>query len=407
MKIKLLCGAALLCALIGSGLRADNWPQFRGPQGQGVARASKLPLKWDARTNVRWKTALPGAGHASPVVWGERIFLTAYDKAARRLLLLCLDKTSGKIRWRRAVPAAQVEAVHEANTPASSTPVTDGEHIYVWFNSAGLFCFDFAGKLVWEKRLKMLPIEWGSASSPILHGDLLLLNCDSDAEDFLLAVDKYTGRTVWQTPRTEVERAWATPFMWNGQIIVSGAGSLRAYEPQTGKEVWRVAGLPRWLGPTPVAGNGLLYVAANGRAPENFLLALRPGGSGDVTQSHIAWRYDHEINAVPSPVVVGEHLFTVRNGGIVACLNALTGALLWQERLAARGDYYASPVVADGKLYVLSEEGVTSVLAAAPTFQLLSANPLDERCLASPAIADGCIFIRSDDSLFCIGPTRR
>jgi len=402
----------LFMALCGGGVAAAHWPQFRGPQGQGISTETDLPLRWDAKTNVRWKTALPGAGHASPIIWGERIFLTAYQKSGTepgRLLTLCVDKTSGRLLWRRDARATRIEAVHETNTPASSTPVTDGERVYVWFNSAGLFCFDFAGKLVWEKRLAPLPIEWGSGSSPILHGNLLLLNCDSDSEDFLLAVDKRTGRTVWQTPRTEVERAWPVPVIWNNQVVISGAGSLRAYDPQDGKEVWRVEGFPRWLGPTPVVGQGLLYVAANGLDPDNFLLAIRPGGRGDITKTHVAWRYDRNISSVPSPIVVGDYLFTVRDGGVLACLNAKTGAMVWQERLAARGNYYASPVAADGKLYLLSEEGVTTVVAAKPVYELLSVNPLGERCLASPAISDGRIYLRTDDNLYCVGagPKRR
>jgi outer membrane protein assembly factor BamB len=320
----------------------------------------------------------------------------------RRAFTRLAQVSVGRVLWQRDVRAAKIEDVHGTNTPASSTPVTDGERVYIWFNSAGLFCFDFAGKLVWEKRLAPLPIEWGSGSSPILDGNLLVLNCDSDAEDFLLAVDRRTGQTIWQTPRTGVERAWPIPVIWNNQIVISGAGSLRAYDPQDGKEVWRVDGFPRWLGPTPVFGHGLLYVASNGLDPDNFLLAIRPGGRGNVTNTHVAWRYDRNISSVPSPVIVGDYLFTVRDGGILTCLNAKTGTLVWQERLAARGNYYASPVAADGKIYLLSEEGITSVVAAKPVYEPLSVNPLGERCLASPAISGGHLYLRTDNSLYCI-----
>lgn len=396
MRQFLLCLSWLFCCT--TICRADHWPQFRGPQGQGVATETNLPVKWDAKTNVRWKTALPGPGHSSPVVWGNRIFLTAFQSQTKRLMVLCLDKTSGRILWQRDAGANKIEAVHETNSPASPTPVTDGERVYVWFNSCGLLAFDFAGRKVWERPLPTLPIEWGSASSPILYRDLLLLNCDSDAEDFLLAVDKRTGKTVWQTARSQVERAWPVPVIWNEQIIISGSAGVQAYNPKDGREVWTVEGIPKWVCPTPVIAHGLLYVAANGLDPNNFIWALRPGGQG------IAWRYDKTVSSVASPVVVGDYLFAVRNGGVVVCLSAKTGVLLWQERLpaAARGDYYASPVAADGKIYLLSEDGVACVLAAKPVFELLSLNPLGERTMASPAISGGRIFLRSDQHLFCI-----
>jgi hypothetical protein len=221
----------LVCLAVNC--QAGNCPQFRGPQGQGVSSETKLPLKWDAKTNVHWKTALPGPGHSSPVIWGNRIFLTAFQPQRQRLRARCLDKTSGRIWWQRDAGADKIEGVHETNSPASPTPATDGERVYVWFNSRGLLCFNFAGKLVWEKRMKPLPIEWGSASSPILQRDLLLLNCDSDAEDFLLAVDKRTGKTIWQTARPPVERAWPVPVIWNEQIVSSGG--VTAYDPKDGR----------------------------------------------------------------------------------------------------------------------------------------------------------------------------
>ncbi|HXG63757.1 MAG TPA: PQQ-binding-like beta-propeller repeat protein [Blastocatellia bacterium] len=403
-----LAWVTLLCSVTGF---ADNWPQFRGPRGQGISTETGLPAQWNAAANIVWKTALPGPGHSSPVIWGDRIFLTAFRKQGKgQLLTLCVDKASGRILWEKEVPVERVEAVHATNSPASPTPATDGKHVYVYFGSYGLVCFDFEGKKIWEKPVGPYPIEWGSASSPIVYGNLVLLNCDTDAEDFLLAVDKNTGRTVWQAPRSNIERAWPTPVIWSvggkDQIVVSGSGGVKAYDPRDGRELWTVEGVPRWVGPTPVAAHGLLYVAANGRDPENFVMAIRPGGRGNVTKSHVAWRYDRAVSSVPSPVVVGDYLYMVRNGGIMTCLNAKTGALVWQERLPGKGDYYASPVAADGKIYLLSEEGIVTVIAARPVYQLLGTNDMGERCMASPAISDGRIFIRSDESLFCIGKPR-
>lgn len=393
-----------LCAVV---VLADNWAQFRGAGSRGLSTETKLPVKWSATENVKWKTKLPGPGHSSPIVWGNRVFLTAYRKqGAGELLVLCLDKASGKILWERKAPAKEIEKVHETNSPASPTPTTDGKYVYAYFGSFGLLCFDFAGNKIWEKPLGLYPIEWGSASSPVIYRDLLLLNCDTDAEDFLLAVDKATGQTRWRTVRSNVERAWPTPVIWNvegkDQIIISGSGGVKAYDPQNGQELWLVEGLPKWINPTPVATANLLFVSANGLENDNLIMAIRPGGRGNLTASNVAWRYVRNISSTPSPVVVGDYLYAVRNGGIVACFEANTGKVIWQERLPAPGNYYASPVAGDGKIYLLSEEGVATVIAAKPVFSLLSKNVLGERCLASPAISGRELFIRSDESLFCI-----
>ena len=307
---------------------ADNWPQFRGPGSQGVSREANLPVKWDATTNVRWKTPLPGPGHSSPVIWGDRIFLTAFNQSKRQLLVLCLDKASGKVLWERPVQADRIEEHHPTNAPASPTPVTDGKHVYVYFGSSGLTCFDFSGNKVWENRFGPFPNEWGSASSPILYNDMLVLNVDTDAEDFLLTVNKNTGRTIWKTSRSNINRSWPTPVIWNAngkdEIVVSGSGRVKGYDPTDGKELWTVEGLTIWVTPTPVMGHGLLYVASNGPGG-NVIMAIRPGGRGNITNSHVAWRYDKSAPYSSSPVLVGDYLYSVKNGGIMTCLNAKTG----------------------------------------------------------------------------------
>jgi outer membrane protein assembly factor BamB len=400
--------------------QADNWPQFRGPRSQGLSPETGLPVKWSATSNVRWKTALPGPGHSSPIIWGDRIFLSAFKPESSwrsyfgapkgQLIALCLDKTTGRILWERQIPAQRIEEVHSTNSPASPTPVTDGKYIYFHFGSRGLIAFDFEGRKIWENLLGPFPNEWGSASSPILYGDLLLLNSDTDAEDFLLAVNKHTGKTIWRANRSGVARSWPTPMIWsvNGkdEIVVSGSGRVKAYDPQDGKELWTVDGLTTWVTPTPVAAHGLLYVTSNGPGG-NVIMAIRPGGRGNITSTHLAWRYDRSAPYSSSPVVVGDYLYAVKNGGIMTCLNARTGALVWQERLPARGDYFASLVAADGKVYALDESGEATVIAAKPSFEVLSVNRLGERCMASPAISGGQMFIRSDNHLFCIGEPRR
>jgi outer membrane protein assembly factor BamB len=410
MTIKRNSVCALVCIICFCALAvlADNWPQFRGTGSRGVSSEKNLPVKWSATENVKWKTKLPGPGHSSPVIWGDRIFLTAYRKAEKgELLVLCLDKKTGRILWERKAPATGIEKVHATNSPASPTPVTDGKYVYVWFGSYGLLCFDFAGNKIWEQPIGPHPIEWGSGSSPILYKDMVLLNCETDAEDFLLAVDKNTGKTIWRTAQPNTERAWPTPVVWNvagrDQVVISGSGGVKAYDPQDGKEIWMVEGLPRWVTQTPVVANDLLFVASFGLDQYNFIMAIRPGGRGNITQNNVAWRQVRNLNSISSPVIVGDQLFVVRNGGIMACLDAKTGNLIWQERLPAPGDYYASLVAGDGKIYALSEEGIATVIAAKPVYELLGRNVLGERCLASPAISERQVFIRSDESLFCIG----
>lgn len=411
---------ALSTMMFVATLSAANWPQFRGPGSQGITAETGLPVKWDATTNVRWKTALPGPGHSSPVIWGDRIFLTAYRATGGLrsyfsnqgdLLVLALDARSGRILWERNVGAAAIEATHSTNAPASPTPVTDGELVYAYFGSRGLVAFDFDGRQAWIKPLGPYPNEWGSASSPILYNNLLLLNVDTDADDYLLAVDKTNGKTVWRTSRSDVTRAWPTPFIWTAaaqgggsahdQIVVSGSHRVKAYDPANGHEIWTVDGLTMWVSPTPVTAHGLLYVTSNGPGG-NVFLAIRPGGRGNVTSTHVAWQYDRSAPYISSPVVVGDHLYAVKNGGVVSCLNAKTGAVVYQERVRARGDYYASLVAGDGKIYATSEDGETSVVAAKPAFELLATNSISERTMASPAVAGGVLYLRSDQHLFAI-----
>lgn len=421
-----LAVAALAALVASTPVHADNWPQFRGPGSRGLSSETGLPLKWTATSNVAWKAPLPGPGHSSPIVWGNRIFLTAFRPApggtggvfrslmgliargvsvSGQLFVLCLDRATGKALWEREVPLEVIEEVHPTNSPASPTPVTDGQRVYVYFGSYGLLAYDFDGRKIWERRLGPFPNEWGSASSPILYGNMLILNCDTDAEDFLLAVDKATGKTIWQTPRNAT-RAWPVPVIWNAggrdQIVVSGSERVTAYDPSNGREIWTVDGLSTWVSPTPVAAHGLLFVAANGPGG-NIIMAIRPGGRGNITSTHVAWRHERAAPYIPSPIVVGDYLFVVKDGGIMTCLNARTGELAWQQRLPARGSYYASPVAAEGRLYVISEDGEVTVVAAKPTFEVIATSSMGERTMASPALSSGQIFIRTDNALWAIG----
>jgi outer membrane protein assembly factor BamB len=393
----------VMCVLGGSFLAPSvngaNWPQFRGPQSQGISPEGGLPLEWSSTQNVRWKTALPGPGHSSPIVWGDRVFLTAFrPQRGGQLLVLSINKTDGKIVWERDVPVERIEQVHSTNAPASPTPVTDGTLVYAYFGSKGLVAFDFAGNRKWELPLGPFPNEWGSASSPVLYKDMLLLNVDTDGQDFLLALDRNTGKQIWRS-RRDATRAWPTPFVWNAegkdQIVVSGSRRVVSYDPSDGHPLWTVEGLTQWVTPTPVAAHGLVYVASNGPGG-NVIMAIRPN-------SHVAWKYERTAPYSSSPVVVGDYLYAVKNGGIMVCLNAKDGAEQWVERLPARGDYFASPVVTEDRIIVMNDDGEVTVVAAKPQFQVLASNNMGERCMASPAISDGRLLIRTDENLYCIG----
>lgn len=426
-KTKQPARALLLAALLTSApVQAENWPQFRGPGSRGLSSETGLPVKWGPQSNVVWKTPLPGPGHSSPIVWQDRIFLTVFRPGSGgagtvtrsiagllsmgvsvkgQLVVLCIDRTNGKVLWERAVATESIEDVHPTNSPASPTPVTDGKYVYVYFGSFGLVCFDFDGRKIWEHRLGPFPNEWGSASSPILYNNMVILNCDTDGEDFLLAVDKMTGKTIWRAAR-RVTRSWPVPMMWStegrDQIVVSGSERVVAYDPSNGREIWTADGLSTWVIPTPVAAHGLLFVAADGPGGD-IIMALKPGGRGNITSSHVAWRYQRSAPYTASPIVVGEYLYTVKNGGIMTCLQAKTGQLVWQERLPARGEYYASPVAVEGRIYVISEDGEVTVVAAKPTFEVVGTSRMQERTMASPAVSGGQIYIRTDSALWSVG----
>jgi len=404
------------------------WPQFRGPNSSGLGEG-KPPVNFGPDQNVLWKTAV-GPGLSSPIIWGGRIFLTEFDRENKRLSTLCIDRRTGKTLWRRTVAPEQIEEVHAISSPAGATPVTDGERVYVYFGSYGLLCYDLNCNLKWERRLPNPQNPYGAVASPILAGEFLVLN-HQGKDAYLLAVNRRNGQTVWKTDRSKFQYGWSTPVYWRhdglDEIVVLGGDfqpnqRLMAYNLADGAERWWVAGLPPCGKSTPVIGDGLLFfaapdiimeTAAEQRNPERAaqfyannasrVTAVRPGGKGEVNQTNIAWSEHKGTPGVPSPLYYNGHLYTFQNGGIVFSRVAKTGELLYSGRLGAPGYYYSSPVAADNKVYIASEEGVVVVLDAGEQLKILATNKLDGAILATPALADGNIYVRTENHLYAFG----
>lgn len=394
---------------------SSDWPEFRGPTGQGHATATELPVEWSPEKNVRWKIPVPGAGWSSPTVSGGRIFLTtgiAEAGASPSLRLLCLDVATGKTQWDTEVfsPAeTTTQAIHKKNSLASPTPLIEGDRLYVHFGHHGTACLDLAGRILWRNRsLGYEPVH-GNGSSPILAGDRLIFTADGAREPAVYALDKSTGQLAWKTLRdVKVKQpfSFATPLLitvgGRPQVIAPGSGAVSALDPQDGRELWRVRyGNGYSVIPRPVFAHGLLFLATGFGKPD--LLAIRPDGSGDVTDTHIVWRTSKNAPLTPSLLVVGDELYAVSDPGIATCFDAKTGQVHWEERL--EGNYSASPLAAAGKIYFQNETGVGTVLRAGRTFERLAVNKLAERTLASHAVAGDTLLIRTEKHLYRIGRT--
>jgi len=420
--------ATVLSASAAVNDATTSWPQFRGPNSSGIG-AGKPPVQFGPNQNVLWKTPL-GPGLSSPVIWGSRIFVTEVDRTKKRLDTLCIDRHSGKILWRSSVSAAAIEDVHELSSPAGATPVTDGERVYVYFGSYGLVAYDLNGKQLWEKRLPLPENPYGAVASPIVAGELLVLN-HQGKDSYLLAVNRLDGRTVWKTDRSLFQYGWSTPVHWRhdgiDEIVVLGGDfkpnqRLMAYNLANGAERWWVGGLPPCGKSTPVLGDGLLYFAApdiimdpeaEKRYPERAaqlyanngarVMAVRPGNKGEIAQANIVWSERRGVPGVPSPLYYNGRLYTFQNGGIVFARAAKTGALVYSGRLGALGYYYASPVAADNKIYIPSAEGAIVVLDGGETLKVLATNKLDGAVLATPALSDGNLYVRTESHLYAFG----
>jgi outer membrane protein assembly factor BamB len=384
----------------------DYWPRWRGPSGQGVVADPGYPDTWSDSINVRWKSPVPGTGHSSPIVWGDQIFLTTSRDRGRQLSILSFERSTGALLWETDVPEGPRERHHGKNTPASATPTTDGERVYASFGSRGLAAVDFEGNLVWHRDLGQIENYHGPAGSPLLYRDSVIIYQDQNDGAFVVALDARTGETRWQTARS-ARVGWGTPIAITAgdhdELIVSSQGQVQSYDPETGDELWSCDGNLREVIPTPVVAHGLVYCASGRAGPT---LAIKPGGSGDVTATHVEWKTTRGSPFVPSPVVHGDYLYQLNDmSGIVTCLNARTGETVWQERLGrpSREGISASPVVVGDKLFVTNDDGQTFVLKTGPEFELLHTNDIGERTLASPALVDGTWYIRTTRELIAIG----
>jgi outer membrane protein assembly factor BamB len=380
---------------------SQDWPEFRGSTGQGHSDERGLPLVWSETKNVRWKVAIPGRGWSSPAIQGDRIWLTTATDEGKSLRAISLDRNTGAILQNVEVFRLKSPGnLNSKNSQASPTPVLEGDRVYLHFGAYGTACITQSGEVVWKTRLDYDNGQHGPGGSPVIYDNLLILSCDGQDVQYVVALDKLTGKVRWKKLR-EGYQAYTTPLVVRlpagDQVISPGAFRAVSYEPRTGKELWQVrygdgfSNVPR-----PVYGNGLVFICTGFQQPS--LLAVRLDGRGDVTKSHIAWTLKRGVSLTPSPLLIGDELYMVSDNGVASCIDAKTGAPYWQVRLG--GNHSASPIYADGRIYFLSEEGESVVIAPGKEFKALAKNQLDGPTLASMAVSGGSIFVRSQTHLY-------
>jgi outer membrane protein assembly factor BamB len=392
-----------------TGEGAKFWPRWRGPSGQGYVAPGRYTNWWSPTAKIKWRTAIPGSANSSPIVWGDRIYVTTAESDGAKLSLLAFNRADGRRVWEAVVPQQGVERVHAKNGYASATPISDGRRIYASFGRHGLVAFDLKGQIVWHRRFGVIDNYHGPAGSPVLYKDRLFLyqdhNGSSEQRAFVAAFDAETGKTLWETPRTE-SVGWGTPVVIStgarDELVVNSQRRVAAYDPQSGKELWTVKGMTFEVIPTPVVGENLLF-ASSGRAGPTF--AIRPGGSGDVTGTHVAWSTQRGSPFVPSGLVYDGLLYLINDmQSILTVQDAKTGTLVYQGRLgvAQREGFSASPVIVNGELFFTNDDGETFVVQAGREFKLLHTATLGERTLASPALVDGVWYWRTAAHLIAI-----
>lgn len=405
---------AFICAslVIQSTAQGEDWPEFRGPTAQGHSTEKELPAEWSTTKNVVWKQPIPGKGWSSPAVVAGLVFLTSAipsaDGTNHSLRALCLDAATGKILWNTEVfpqEKASAPSIHSKNSHASPSPIVRGNRVFVHFGHQGTACLDLQGKVIWRNAtLKYKPVH-GGGGSPLLVDDLLIFSCDGGNDPFLAALDARDGRLRWRVAReTDANRTFSfgTPLLINvngqPQVISPGSNVLAAYDPKDGREIWRVRFDGYSVIPRPVFGHGFLFIGTGFDSPT--VMAVRPDGTGDVTSTHVAWTVRRGAPKTPSLLLVNDELYMLSDSGIASCLDARTGRLHWQERIG--GNCSASPVYADGKIYFQNEAGLSVVIKPGRAFQQIASNSLAERTLASYAVSDSALFIRTENRLFRI-----
>lgn len=409
-----LAGDPPVAMIAPGGDALKYWPSWRGPSGQGVVEGKGYQDTWSDTENILWRVAVPGRGHSSPIVWGDRIFLTTAAPDGSSRSILCYRRADGKLLWERVVPGAPAERLYPKNSYASSSPTTDGKRVYAYFGNGGVVAVDFNGAIAWHTPLGTVDLYHGPGGSPLLYKDRLILfqeqrlmGRDTVTDPgFMVALDTKTGRELWRQSRTP-RPGWGTPIAIQAghrvEIIVSSSRRIEAFDPATGALLWFSTGNTVEVIPMPVVGHGLVY-CSSGRAGPTF--AVRPGGSGDVTSSHVVWSTPKGSSFVPSPLLLGNYLYTVNDMiGVASCHHAKTGELVGQLRLgeAKREGFSASPVAVGGKIFFTNDDGETFVLNPAPDFRLLHVNWLGEQTLASPALVDGRWYIRTAGHLLAVG----
>ncbi|HVU86642.1 MAG TPA: PQQ-binding-like beta-propeller repeat protein [Pirellulales bacterium] len=401
--------AFALLAVVCTGTHAEDWPGWRGPRGDGTSDEKGIPTRWNATENIAWKIALPGVGHASPIVWQDHVFLVSCLPDSADRVLIALDRSSGRTLWQRTVVNAPLEDKHELNSFASSTPTTDGRLVYVTFLAGDdmiVAAYDFAGEQKWLVRPGEFHSRHGYCSCPVLFEDKVIVNGDHDGDSYLVALDRATGKTAWKTMREHKTRSYVTPLIRQiegaPQLLLSGSKTVASYDPRTGKQIWVIDGPTEQFVASMVYDGKLLFMTAG--FPDHHILAIRPGGHGNITETHIAWRTTENTSYVPSPIVVGGYFLVVADNGIASCYEAATGRRTWKQRIGRR--YSASLVTAEGLVYFTSDDGLTTVVRPGETFDAVAENELGEPCYASLAISHGQIFQRSDKHLYCIGAHR-
>jgi outer membrane protein assembly factor BamB len=411
-----IIGPAFLLLLMVSSLRAENWPAWRGAAARGVSDERNLPIRWGKTENIRWKTPLPGPGNSTPVVWGDRIFLTQALESGKRRGIVAFDRRSGKQLWQEVIPCTTAETTHTQNPPCSGSAVADGTAVYAHLGSAGVLACSHDGKKLWHRDLGPLLHKWGNGSSPILYRDHLIVWHGPGEPSYLIAFNKKTGETVWKTEERAINSpifgSWSTPVVLRvgprDELIfplpgdrIGGDGEFKGYDPATGKELWRCGGLGNEIYAMPVvSAKGDFIVGISGH--NGPTMAIRPGGTGDVTATHQVWRVaGKNPQRIGTGIIHDRHLYLADADGFAECIDAATGKQVWKERLGGR--LWGSMLLAEGRLYVSNLEGQTFVLEASPQFKLLATNDLGEVTYAALAPSNGELFLRTYDHLYCIG----